>query len=436
MYPYISVYRSDETDFSHNGLRILSPTSCRITEILNGEYSLTLSHPLDEQGTWRFLIEYNIIKCQGQLFRIYRKKITMNTDGTFECSVDALHIFYDLNFYFILDTRPIFKNGPDALNWIMNNTLIRRNSGEAQQPSAEFTYSSDLYSDNIVENLEYQHTAYYQKMSVTKALIGADNSFVNVWGGEIKRDNFHFTINKQRGKSNAFNIRYGVDMLEIQETVDFSSYCESVYWNGSFHYTLDGKDEEIKLHGVASLSRLNMPGLPVSPMKNIDISITEKDIKDDWNLSDVIDALEKGAKDYMLTNCSPVVNYRISFANLKNTEKYKDFINIQSCELGDIGMIYNEKLNINTIQQIVKKVVNGITGEIENIDLGSLRKTFTSDGKVNGGYDSIRTELIKNEISYNNTWEVLGEEGYNLNTLNSSWNDLAGVVSDEYEEVT
>lgn len=436
MYPYISVYRSDETDFSHNGLRILSPTSCRITEILNGEYSLTLSHPLDEQGTWRFLIEYNIIKCQGQLFRIYRKKNTMNTDGTFECTVDALHIFYDLNFYFIRDTRVIYKNGPDALHWIMNNTLTGRNSGEAQQPSAQFSYSSDMFSNNIAENLQFRHTAYYQKMSVTRALLGADNSFISVWGGELKRDNFHFSINKQRGRTDAFNIRYGVDMLEIQETVDYSAYCESVYWNGSFRYTDNGEDAEMKYQGIASLSRLNMPGLPVSPMKNIDISITEKDIKDDWILSDVIDALEKTAKDYMLTNCSPVVNYRVSFANLKDFEKYSDFINLQSCELGDIGIIYNDKLRINTTQQIVKKIVNGITGETESIELGSLRRTFTNDGKINGGYNSVRTELIKNEISYNNTWEELGNEGYSLNTLNSSWNDLAGVVSGEYEEVT
>ena len=36
-YEYISVYKSDETDFSHNGIRILCPTECKITEVLNGE---------------------------------------------------------------------------------------------------------------------------------------------------------------------------------------------------------------------------------------------------------------------------------------------------------------------------------------------------------------------------------------------------------------
>ena len=73
MYDYISVFAPDETDFSHNGLRILVPTSCEITEVLNGEYSLTITHPHDEWGNWKYIRENYIIKAQGQLFRIYRK---------------------------------------------------------------------------------------------------------------------------------------------------------------------------------------------------------------------------------------------------------------------------------------------------------------------------------------------------------------------------
>ena len=55
MYDYISVFAPDETDFSHNGLRILVPTSCEITEVLNGEYSLTITHPHDEWGNWKYI---------------------------------------------------------------------------------------------------------------------------------------------------------------------------------------------------------------------------------------------------------------------------------------------------------------------------------------------------------------------------------------------
>ena len=43
----ICVYTPDSTDFSGNGLGPVSPLSCTVTETLNGEWELTLEHPLD-----------------------------------------------------------------------------------------------------------------------------------------------------------------------------------------------------------------------------------------------------------------------------------------------------------------------------------------------------------------------------------------------------
>ena len=46
----ICVYAPDSTDFSGNGLGPVSPLSCTVTETLNGEWELTLEHPLDDDG--------------------------------------------------------------------------------------------------------------------------------------------------------------------------------------------------------------------------------------------------------------------------------------------------------------------------------------------------------------------------------------------------
>ena len=117
-YPYISVYAPNETDFSHNGLRILIPTECTITEVLNGEYSLSITHPRDEWGIWKYVRENYIIKAQGQLFRIYRKTLSMSSDGNYQIKADAMHISYDLNYYFIRDARPTLLTGEQALKYI------------------------------------------------------------------------------------------------------------------------------------------------------------------------------------------------------------------------------------------------------------------------------------------------------------------------------
>ena len=51
----ICVYAQDCTDFSNNGLCVLAPTSCTVTETLNGEWELTLEHPLDDRDKWTYL---------------------------------------------------------------------------------------------------------------------------------------------------------------------------------------------------------------------------------------------------------------------------------------------------------------------------------------------------------------------------------------------
>ncbi len=433
-YAYISIYLPNETDFSHNGLRILCPTACEITEVLNNEYSLTLTHPRDEWGNWQFIRENYIIKAQGQLFRIYRKALYMSNDGNYEITADAMHIFYDLNYYFIKDAHPVLKNGKDALEWIMTHTYTDRGSSTAGSPLDRFVFSTDLPSGaTIAENAQYMRTAYYEKMSPTMALIGADNCFVTVWGGELYRDNFNVIINKRRGADNAFSIKYGIDMTEIQHEIDYSAYCSTIYYEATVYnesITNNQKERtETVFTGTVALNTLDMAPLPIPPMQPYSFEVNVKNIKCTGNLptlTEIKSACDDMAKEYMLINCQPVVNYRVSFANLKNFDMYKGFIGLQECNLGDIGTIYHELLGINTVQQIVKKTIDGITGDTISIELGSLRKSFASDGRINGGYNSAQSELLRSEIAAENTWENLGNLGYNIGDLNLSWDELKG----------
>ena len=59
----ICVYAADCTDFSNNGIGLVTPQSCTVTETLNGEYELTLVHPLDEDEKWTRLVEGRILRA-------------------------------------------------------------------------------------------------------------------------------------------------------------------------------------------------------------------------------------------------------------------------------------------------------------------------------------------------------------------------------------
>ena len=59
----ICIYPADCSDFSGNGLGVVQPQSCTVTETLNGEWELTLVHPIDEYGKWTRLSEGNILRA-------------------------------------------------------------------------------------------------------------------------------------------------------------------------------------------------------------------------------------------------------------------------------------------------------------------------------------------------------------------------------------
>ena len=59
----ICVYPADCTDFSSNGLGMVAPMSCTVTETLNGEWELTLVHDIDEHGKWTRLSEGCILRA-------------------------------------------------------------------------------------------------------------------------------------------------------------------------------------------------------------------------------------------------------------------------------------------------------------------------------------------------------------------------------------
>ena len=105
---------------------------------------------------------------------------------------------------------------------------------------------------------------------------------------------------------------------------------------------------------------------------------------------------------------------------------YKDFIGLQRCEVGDKGTIKNEKLNISTVQMVVKKVYDVVNNRTESVELGNIKTSFTGQRKFN------------NTISDGNSMnDKLQSELYDLKlkTLSTHIN-LANYTHEELEKFT
>lgn len=77
----ICVYPSDCTDFASNGMAVLTPSSCTVTETLNGEWELTMVHPLDDRGKWRYLQNGHLLRAPVPAATTPRVEMIQQTQG-------------------------------------------------------------------------------------------------------------------------------------------------------------------------------------------------------------------------------------------------------------------------------------------------------------------------------------------------------------------
>lgn len=200
----INLYDKNETDFMHNGICILKPLDAIVIEELNGDYSLKVTMPRgNKEIEIEQIIEVPTPKSE-QLFRVYNSDIDMLGNQVFY----ARHIFYDLLDYFVEDTRPS-GSGALAISKILEGT--------------PFTGNSDITS---------QGTAYYQMMNPVKAILGADNAFIEVWGGELERDNFNVRMKNHIGENRGVLIRYRKNLTGLRLQTDLSSVYTKVMPTG------------------------------------------------------------------------------------------------------------------------------------------------------------------------------------------------------------
>lgn len=349
---YICIYdmHNPQNKFNDNGLCVLMPTRCELTEELNAMLEILLEHPIDAEGRWSKLLEMNIIKAATQLYRIYDKQTKLNSDNSKVRSVKARHIFYDLNDKLLVDVRPENKNGHDFIEYVMTNTY--NDDPDHYYPQFDFTYNSDIVNTA---------TSYFIGTSVTGALLGADNCFVNRLGGEIYRDNFYFSINehKEHSKQNAFDIRYGVDMIEVEEHVDYSDLVTNLVVSDNFGHS-------------RTITHGDTPRIAHHISRSVTFS---------YESEEAARAFDQDAQAYFDLYKYPKINYKVKFANLKNADLYKDFIGLAECNVGDTGNIYCEELGISTLQKVIKKTIDVLTGDTVSIELGNMQSSLTRADK-------------------------------------------------------
>ena len=384
---YITVhsYETPQSDFDEdlngNGLAILIPTVCKITEELNGTYELYIEHPIDEEGRWKFIEIDNIIKADGQLFRIKSRKTRMMSNGEKVRTATCMHIWYDLA------GKTIHEYTADnyAAYWFIKNLFTAINAYHIDDQYMWFEnnlydFESGFTTDcgwSASDVLAYAH---FTPVNMVSAVIGTESSFVSVYSKEdengeiinpeLHRDNFKWSLRwrKENSVDNAFSITHTVDMIDVEEIYDTSNYYTHVHVRDNLGHVRTGGVNVNEAHARGE----HVPRQP-----------RVKQLKLQYNASENNDCINQrfyqDADRYIRSVIHPQLTLKCNYAELSNTDLYKDYIAAKHCNVGDTGLVYCPDLGINQTMKIIKKTYSLIDENQVEITFGTKRASITEN---------------------------------------------------------
>lgn len=328
----ITIYDRKETVFASNGLAVLNDCKeCIIKEKLNNEYELTLSYPLSSKKA-EYIQQYNVIKADGQLFRIY------NTDKDSKAEIvtaNARHIFYDLLNYMVEDKI--------AANITCQEAMVMM----IQELGLDSIYSVE--SD--ITSLAIQSVV--QRNGVETMFL-----LINAWQGELIRDNFSIKINTAKGSDKGVCIRYGKNVVGINETLNCDNVVTRIYPVGANGITLPEKYLTNDLW-----QNSDYPSFAL--LRKAEFSDAENE-----------QTLRSEAQKYLGEHAVPDVNYKIDFIKLGQTEEYKNYKTLEEVEVGDIVTVKHTILGINIKVKVIGIEKDILSAKNTKVELGQPLKTI------------------------------------------------------------
>lgn len=383
----ISIYDSKTVNFDNNGLGSLRDMiSCVATEELNGTYDLEAEYPLTSQYI-ELIKNENIIKCDSgyeteQLFRIKRCIPNLKT-----VKIYGNHITYDLKDNNLEDVYPQKLNCNNALNWILNRT--------------QFEHPFKSFSD-----ISKTATARYVNVNPLSAILGdRDNSFINLYGGELVRDNFTIKLLQNRGVDNGYKISKRKNLVGLSFDEDNTNVVTRIRPKGYNGISLPETYVDSPLIN-------NYPHPKISEIEFTDVKLKSEESEDGFDtLEEVYEELRKRANAKFNEDGidRPAINVKVNFVELSKTQEYKNYKNLETIKLGDyVDLIFN---NYDIKLKVIKTKYNVLLKRYIEIELGQaktnfLKSTGNSISQLNDKIKDIDSISILNAAKTNATDQI------------------------------
>lgn len=344
------LYDKDETLFTTNGIcRLRDAISCEVTEERNSVYECVFTYPVNG-ANYDKIIPGRIIGVKHddtndiQPFDIVSFDKPINGVVTFH----AVHISYRLKGMVAEGTE--VGTLADALEVL-----------ETATPSSPFTYEADF------ESTAYAGSFDGVPKTVRQYLGGVEGSILDTYGGEYEWDKWNVILHKERGSHLDFAIRYGLNMLDYNETLDFAdSYTSCIpYWIGD-----DGNGGQMLVKG----DKVDPELIPYNGVEKC----IPLDLSDKFDIAPSPTDLETLAESMMESRDVnlPKQSIRVDFVRLEDFGEYEQFKSLLKCKLCDSIDVIFPDYNTSGTFKIVKTVYDVLEERFSSMELGTLSTTL------------------------------------------------------------
>lgn len=392
----MNIYLSDTSDFDNNGLGFLTDClSASVVEEINGVYNLNIEYLLNGHLS-EYLERENIIKCEvadgtKQLFRIKHIEKDFN-----KIKVTANHIFYDLLDNFLLDASPTNLAAQAFGQWILSKTNF-------VQP---YTFTSAIATTK---------SARYVRKNPVEAIMGDEyNSMINLFSGEVLRNNFNITLKTRLGEDRGLTLLVAKNITGVNITIDDSELYTRVLPLGYDALMLPEVYVDsplINTYPTPKIRKYEFSDIKYDPGSEEEGVYT--DIQDAYQaLRDATNELYANGLD------KPQINVSIDWIELSKTEEYKNYQDLETIRLGDT--LRANLLGLEYITRVIAINYNPLGHRVDSFTIGEVKPNITN--ALN------QVEKLAQEV---NVTTILDEARTNATNLIN--NALTGYIYLDYE---
>lgn len=355
----MKIYSLNTTDFSNNGYGFLTDViSADVKEEINGEYTLTMEYLLNGHLA-EYLERENIIVCKvadgtEQPFRI--KYIERNFKTI---NVIAYHISYDLGDDLVINTAPTNLTAQAFGRWVLNNSTTHAQT---------YTFNSDITATA---------SARYIRKNVLECFMSDDdNSMLNKFNGEFKRDNYTITYNTRIGQDTGVKLLVGKNINEINITIDDTGLFTRIVPVGYDGLTIP----EIYVDSIL-INNYPFPKGCIAKFEDIKYDETGEDPDAYHDLNDFYDAL-RAAANQMFTDGvdKPLINVDIDWLDLAKTKEYENYTSLETIRLGDTLTCDMGDFQYTT--RVIATTYNVLLDRITNFEIGKPKASYATQANA------------------------------------------------------